>query len=81
MDEELKRLPRSNDDRSRIQATGAQEGAVIRVSVKFPSSEGKEDGPQGHESESTASNDSQDSPTEKDWEQAPTRKHIVSKPK
>jgi len=82
LDEELKSLSRSNDNSSRIQATSGQEGSVIRVSVKFTSSDGKEDDAQGPESESATSNDSQDSPTEQDWEQAPTRKHvIVPKPK
>lgn len=82
MDEELKRLSRSDDDNSsRVEANDAQESSIIRVSIKTTSSDGKEDSAQAPESESATSTDSQDSPTEQDWEQAPTRKHIVSKPK
>ena len=81
LDKELKRLSRSDGDSSRMEATDAQEGSIIRVSIKTTSSDGKEHSAQGPESESATSNDSHDSSTEQDWEQAPTRKHIVSKPK
>lgn len=81
MDGELKRLSPSNDDSSRIQEPSDQEGSVIRVWIKSNTSDRKEDGAQGPESESAISIEDQDSPTEHDWEQAPTRKHIVPKPK
>ena len=64
-----------------MQAASDQESSFIRVSFKSTSSDGKKDGPQGPESESTTSSDSQDVQTEEDWEQAPTRKPIVATPK
>lgn len=79
LDEELKSLSRSNDDSNRLQATRDEESCFIQVSIN--SSVRTENGAQGPESESAASTDSQDSPTEQDWEQAPTRQHIVPKPK
>ena len=81
MDEELKGLSRTDDDSRRIEATGAQGCSIIRVSIKTTSSDGKDDVALGPESDNVTSTDSQDSPAEQDWEQAPTRKHIVSKPK
>ena len=81
LDEELKGLSRTDDDSRRIEATGAQGCSIIRVSIKTTSSDGKDDGAQGPEIDNATSTDSQDSPAERDWEQAPTRKHIVSKPK
>lgn len=79
MDEELKSLSRSNDDSNRLQATSEEESSFIQVSIISSSSVRTENAAQGPESESAASTDSQNSPTEQDWEQAPTRQHIVPK--
>lgn len=64
-----------------MQATDDQEGSTIRVSIKSATSDENENGSQGPDSESATSSEGEDSPTEQDWEQAPTRKHMVHKAK
>ncbi|KAJ7374981.1 hypothetical protein OS493_001708 [Desmophyllum pertusum] len=88
LDEEFKSASTSNNSDRGIQTTGDQEASVIRVSIKpVTSDHGKENGDQvsqgaqGAESESATSFEGQDLQAEHDWEQAPTRKHMVHKPK
>ena len=81
LDEERKQLFSSNGYDEGIQRTGDQDDSIIRVFFKSTSSDGEENGAQCNDTESATSSDSQDSQTEHDWEQAPTRKHMVHKPK
>lgn len=64
-----------------MKATDGEEDSTIRVSIKSVTSEVKENGSQGPDSESTTSSEGEDSPTKQDWGQAPTRKHMVQKAK
>ena len=67
-----------------MQETDDQDVSTMRVSIKSVTSDGNENGSQASDSESASSSENsedQDSPREQDWEQAPTRKHMVYKPK